>query len=411
MPLKSIAFNLVHSSQRKKRVNKDGTGPVWVCGYQAGRHKYFPTGVRVRADQWDRRRSEVVAHPNANAYNLLISRKMADLRSYQVDLINEHYGEHVSLKEFDERYRATGGQQLSFCSFYELMVKQRREISEATRQTQLNTLNHFRACVGEISFLQLKYDTLHDFHQYLLGEEKELTTIDKYHRHLKTYINLAISKGYIRSGKSPYDDFKYDKGRHRPKDFLRLEELEMLEQMDTGDLTPEQIKARDIFLLMAFTGLRFSDAVSMCPRNLAKTRKGYQYSAIMVKNRRRSKKEINLPIYAFFHFCEEEESRAQRWLKHCIAEYPAKPREPFFRGVTNTKVNEYLKIVAEKAGLDKHLTCHVGRHSFGTNMAVKIPVTLLQKYMSHSKIETTMQYIHMARKIEDTVMERIRWEK
>jgi site-specific recombinase XerD len=79
--------------------------------------------------------------------------------------------------------------------------------------------------------------------------------------------------------------------------------------------------------------------------------------------------------------------------------------------LNNAKVNEEIKVVAEVAGLDKHLTCHVGRHSFGTNMAVKIPVTMLQVYMGHSKIETTMQYVHMSRKIQDDVMEQIRWEK
>ena len=409
--MKAIVFNLIHASQRKKRLNKNGTAPVWVCAYQHGKHKYYPTGVSIMPKQWDSRRLQVINHPNASAYNSLLSRKLSEIRSYHVTLINEGQGVHPSLQLFDERFRITGGQSITFCGFYELRLEQRKELSKATRQSQLNTLNQFKTSVGDIAFRDLNHDAIDNFHQYLLGEEKGLTTIDKYHRHVKTYINQAISKGYISSDANPYNGFKYDKGRARPRDFLRLEELEILEQMDSRLLTAEEMKARDIFLLMAFTGLRFSDAVNVNLRHITKTSKGYFYSAMMIKNRRRIKKQINLPLYAFFFFREEEESRAQRWIKYCIKRYHPRGSEPIFKGLTNAKVNENIKIVAQKAGIDKYLTCHVGRHSFGTNMAVKIPITMLQEYMGHSKIETTMQYVHMSKKIQDDVMERIRWDK
>jgi site-specific recombinase XerD len=414
--MKIIAFRLMHSSERKKRVNKDGTGIIWVYAYQRGtnrktQQKYFSTGVRVKPEYWNKKSCQVIKHPNALAYNSLLSRKMAALMEYQIDMINERRGEHISLNEFYERFTATGGKELSFAAFYQMIAEQRREISESTRQTQLNTLNHWRTAVGEIPFRELNYDTLDAFHQYLLGEEKELTTIDKYHRHVKTYINLAVNKGFIKSELNPYNNFKYDKGKSRPKGFLRLEELELIESMDIKSLSSEQVKARDIFLMMAFTGLRFSDAVCISPQNITKTRKGYHYSALMVKNRRRAKKEINLPLYTFFYFVDEEESRAQRWMKYCLEKYASRPRTALFEGLSNTVVNENIKVVARVAGLDKHLTCHVGRHSFGTNMAVKVPIPSLQGYMGHSKIETTMQYVNMSKKIQDDVMERIRWEK
>ncbi|MCB0652172.1 MAG: site-specific integrase [Saprospiraceae bacterium] len=409
--MKPIRFNLIHSSKRKKKLRKDGTGPVWVCAYQGGKHKYYPTNVVVEPKQWDARHTLIKNHPNATAYNSLLSKRLSELIKYQVDLINEKYGEHVSLKEFDEKFRVTGGKRLSFCEFYEMTVENRKEIGETTRQTQRNTLNHLRLSVGRIPFSELNYNLVDGFHQYLLGEEKGLTTIDKYHRHVKTYINLAINKGYLNPGLNPYDNFNYDRGNAKPKDFLRLEEIELLEQMDLNQLTLEETKARDIFLLMCYTGLRFSDAVAMCPKyHLTETRKGFHYSALMVKNQRRKKKEINLPLYALFHFSGESESRAQRIVKRCMKKYHV-PGKAFFDGLTNTMINENIKVVAHKAGLNKHLTCHVGRHSFGTNMAVRVPVSLLQIYMGHTKIETTMQYIHMSRKIQDDVIEKIRWEK
>jgi site-specific recombinase XerD len=413
--MKSISFRAMHSSERKKRLNKDGNGVVWIYAYQCSesgkpQQKYFPTGIYVSPDQWDKKSRQVKDHPNALAYNSLINRKMSELMEYQVGMVNERHGAHVPLREFHEQFTATGGQKLSFTAFYKMTAQQRKEISSATRQTQLNTLNHWRTAVGEVSFNELDYQVLDAFNQYLLGEEKELTTIDKYHRHVKTYINIAINKGYVKSGINPYSKFKYDKGSTKPRDFLRLEELKLLEEMDTSRITKKQERARDFFLVMAFTGLRFSDAVVMKPKNITKMRKGYYYSAIMVKNKRRKKKEINLPLYAFFYFKDEEESRAQRWMKICLEKYGKNPNKALFEGLTNQDANENIKKVAEVAGVDKHLTCHVGRHSFGTNMAVKVPIPTLQSYMGHDDIETTMHYVQMSKKIQDEVIERIRWE-
>ncbi len=407
---KAIDFSLIHSSQRKKRLNKNGTGPIWVKAYQAGRYKYYSTEVSIKPGDWDAKRCKVIKHPNAIVYTAKINRKLSELESYQIALINERYGDHVSLNDFDERFRLTGGQKLTFTAFYELTVKKRKEITPETRQTQINTLRHLRAAVGEISFGNLRYDTLEAFHQFLLGEEKELTTIDKFHRHVKTYINMAINKGLMLSGNNPYLNFKYDKGRSKPRDFLRLEELEQLENLPASLLTKTQEQSRDVFLIMAYCGVRFSDAVAIMPRHITKTKKGLHYSAIMKKNSRRAKKEISLPVYALFHFIGEPESRAQRWLKYCLKKYSQGAKKPLFLDLSNVKVNEEIKVVAKIAGIDKKLTTHVGRHSFGTNMAAaNVPLPSLQSYMGHSKIETTMNYVHMARKIRDDVMERIKF--
>ncbi len=409
--MKAITFKPIHSSERKKRLSKSGKGPVWICAYQYGKHKYYPTDISISPKQWNRKKGMVINHPTATAYNSHIKKVLSDLESYQMLLVNEAFGEHPSLNTFDKKFRTTGGLQLSFCDFYKERVLHREDISEATRQTQLNTLSYFKTALGDLSFKDLNFNAVYAFHQFLLGKGKSLTTIDKYHRHVKTYINLAISKGFIPSRVNPYGEFKYDKGRSNEKEFLRLDELKAIENMDITALGKEIVKARDIFLLMAYTGLRFSDAVVMSPKHITKVAQGYSYSGVMMKNKRRANKQITLPIHAFFYFEGEAESRAQKWLKYCIDKYSADNNTPFFDKMSNAKVNANLKIVAKHAKVKKHLTCHVGRHSFGTNMAVKVPSHLLQRYMGHSKIETTMRYVHMSLKIQDEVMERIRWEK
>ena len=54
--------------------------------------------------------------------------------------------------------------------------------------------------------------------------------------------------------------------------------------------------------------------------------------------------------------------------------------------------NRRLEIVAEKAGIDKKLSMHIARHSFGNISGDKIPIQMLQKLYRHSSVTTTIMY-------------------
>ena len=54
--------------------------------------------------------------------------------------------------------------------------------------------------------------------------------------------------------------------------------------------------------------------------------------------------------------------------------------------------NRHLKKIAKKVGIDKNLSMHIARHSFGNISGDKIPIQMLQKLYRHSSITTTIQY-------------------
>ena len=58
----------------------------------------------------------------------------------------------------------------------------------------------------------------------------------------------------------------------------------------------------------------------------------------------------------------------------------------------NKKFNLYLEKVAEKAEIDKKLTMHIARHTFGNISGDKIPIQTLLRLYRHSSITTTIQY-------------------
>ena len=55
-------------------------------------------------------------------------------------------------------------------------------------------------------------------------------------------------------------------------------------------------------------------------------------------------------------------------------------------------VNEYLERIAEKTGINKKLSNHISRQSFGNIAGDKINPLMLRKLYRHSRLRTTTGY-------------------
>jgi len=58
-----------------------------------------------------------------------------------------------------------------------------------------------------------------------------------------------------------------------------------------------------------------------------------------------------------------------------------------------TKIlNKFLKRIAEECEIDKNLSNHIARHTFGNIAGDKIHPLMLQKLYRHSDLKTTLTY-------------------
>jgi site-specific recombinase XerD len=63
--------------------------------------------------------------------------------------------------------------------------------------------------------------------------------------------------------------------------------------------------------------------------------------------------------------------------------------------MTNQNTNRILKVIMMLAKIDKNITFHLSRHTFGTNLAVATSDQfLIKELMGHADIKTSMIYIH-----------------
>lgn len=67
-------------------------------------------------------------------------------------------------------------------------------------------------------------------------------------------------------------------------------------------------------------------------------------------------------------------------------------------------MNCYLKEIADVCGINKKLTTHMGRHTFGTTitLANKVSLQNVSKMLGHSSTRMTEHY---ARVLDQTIME------
>ena len=403
--MKKIRFSLVFN--RLNKLNKDGEALIQIRAYQNPRCRYFTTEVYVEPARWDDRRGEIKDHPNDYVLNKRILEKLDMLKAFQIDTINR-----LGFCSLDElSYFVQNQGFATFTEFYESEL-QNGPLTPSSRQAQRNTLNKLKEYRKTIYFRELNYVLIDGFDNYLRRCKLATNTIAKHHKDLKKYINLAIKKDYLDANKNPYRKFKVRREDIKPRIFLSMLEIERLEALVFEGWEEHLELIRDLFLFSCFTGLRFSDLVRLSREHIIEVERGLQLEIQAQKTR----KFLNLPLYNLFRKSGGEPSRPEaiiyKYLEKHRRKYndhPAYDDELFFKGLSNQYVNRELKGIAERARLRKEITAHCGRHTFGTNMATKVKPPVLQEMLQHSKIATTMVYVHLSKKLIDNELDKVKW--
>jgi site-specific recombinase XerD len=62
--------------------------------------------------------------------------------------------------------------------------------------------------------------------------------------------------------------------------------------------------------------------------------------------------------------------------------------------ISNQKINEHLKTLAEKAKINQDLYFHLARHTFATTVTLSngIPLETVSRMLGHSNIQMTQRY-------------------
>ena len=247
---------------------------------------------------------------------------------------------------------------------------------------------------------------LNDYVGYLRDvKEMRNTTIGKQLSFLKWFLRWAFKKGVHQN--NAYDSYKPKlKSTQKKIIFLTWDELNRLREFKIPSNKQALERVRDVFLFQCFTGLRYSDVFNLRRSDI----KGDHIEVTTVKTSDSLIIELNNHSKAILDKYKDVAFEDDKVL-------PV---------ITNQKMNDYLKELAEMAGIDEPirqtyykgneridevtpkyalLGTHAGRRTFICNaLALGIPPQVVMKWTGHSDYKAMKPYIDIADDIKANAM-------
>lgn len=193
--------------------------------------------------------------------------------------------------------------------------------------------------------------------------------------------------------KNPYLQFKIPKAKIR-ETYLELDELVAMRNLlpNFKTFSPRRISLQ-MYLLACFTGLRVSDILDL------------RWSHIDWDKQRINKKQIKTKDLVTIVI--------EPWAKAILLEFSNGKKNigtdklVFENQVTSNTVNLHLKEFAKGAGINKSISFHSSRHTFGTLQILSgTDILTVSKLLGHSDISMTMVYFNDAQKLIDNHAEK-----
>lgn len=368
--MEKVIYNLVFN--RKKQLNSEGKALVQVEAYLNKQKKYFSTKVYVKPFQWDAKRKAVKNHPNMESLNQYLANFIAELEQLELEIV--HTGKEFSLNDLKEKPESG---QTSFSLFMKNEITQ-SNLKPSTLKNHFSTLQVLASFKTDVSFNDLSFNFLCDFEHYMLVNKYHRNTIAKHMKHLKRYINLAINKDLFDLHRYPFRKYKI-KYMESKRTHLTPEELGQLESLNLKGRRTLQ-RTLDMFLFSCYTGLRFSDIVSITRENflIIDDKVWLIYSSI--------KTDVNVRLPLFLLFDGKSLPIYERYKNNpwTLFDMPAS---------SNSNVNKQLRRICKMANIDKKVSFHTARHTNATLLLYNgANITTVQKLLGHKSVRTTEIY-------------------
>ena len=165
------------------------------------------------------------------------------------------------------------------------------------------------------------------------------------------------------------------------KDFLSPEEEK---QLMATHYTGENPEIRNAFIFCLYTGMRFCDVKDLTFGDFDFSNRLLTYEQNKTKGHsKHSKVTLHLTDALLELMGEQPENQKKDTLVFTLP--------------SHTQCLKSLRRWTKRAGIDKHITWHCARHSFGTNMAAitaqkGLSIRVVQDMMGHSSLKYTERY-------------------
>ena len=420
---RNIIFTL--ESRKKDGVLITENVPIRMRVNFASKRIEFTTGYRIDAAKWDADKQRV-KNGCSNKLKQSASEINASLLEYYTEIqsifkrfeVEDVMPTPEQIKEaFNALHKPVSEEpkpkkEALPCDFFQVFddfvedCGRQNNWTDSTFEKFAAVKNHLTNFREGLTFEFFDERGLNDYVGYLRDvKEMRNTTIGKQLSFLKWFLRWAFKKGVHQN--NAYDSYKPKlKSTQKKIIFLTWDELNRLREFKIPSNKQALERVRDVFLFQCFTGLRYSDVFNLRRSDV----KGDHIEVTTLKTSDSLIIELNNHSKAILDKYKDVAFEDDKVL-------PV---------ITNQKMNDYLKELAELAGIDEPvrqtyyrgneridevtpkytlLGTHAGRRTFICNaLALGIPPQVVMKWTGHSDYKAMKPYIDIADDIKANAM-------
>lgn len=330
----------------KHKANKQGITSIKIAVTVNRQVTYMSTGHSIHLDQWDGK--QVINHPNAKLINISIKRDITDTEtrllknslqdiSLSKKVIKGQLAVSRKLKDYAAEVRYDG-------------VRLKRILTFGGEQMMLSEVN---------------VEWLRKFQAWCYKKGLAQNTINTTFKYLGRIIKQAKKEKYITD--NPFDEFDKPKYVQSERIYLVQDELKRMVDLLDKPMNASLFNTLSHFLLGCLTGLRHSDWGRY---------HGIAEDGLVKHTAKKNQKHVVVPV-----------GKTLTRVLRILEDQPA----PF----SNQKCNMYLKSLASMADIQKDITTHSARHTFGCLCAsLGLPESTTAQLMGINA-QTVKVYYHL----------------
>ena len=417
---------------RKNMTKKDGTIPLALRISDNYKTSYKWLGHYVLEKDWDKVAGQAKrTHPNSKKLNNFLMKKLTEANDLYFDSIEES----ITPKQVKQKLKGAGGSK----SFFEVAAERvkrkydrgtfsvaksemsilynleeflnhksslsknlviqginqrRRERVSKSRKSELSftdAINRFKKNKN-LKFRDIDQAFIERYKTFCSAYLNQKTrTISNQLIFIRTLFNVAIKDGIVAQKFYPFagekEKIRISSGN---KIGLTIKEVEKIESLQFEPQTSIWHTHNVWLIAFYFAGIRISDIVKLRWTDFKDNRLYY----VMNKNEKPISLKIPDKANVILNYYKEFREKNGGYIFPFLSGINEKNAEAIFRKTRNaTKLfNKFLKRIAQEANIEKNLSNHIARHSFGNIAGDKIHPLMLQKLYRHSDLKTTLNY-------------------
>jgi site-specific recombinase XerD len=372
---------------KKKVKTIKGTTPIYLRITIDGQR--FETSIhrQINSDNWLAKiGKEKGITEDVKILNAYLDTLRNKIFNYQQEIYRE--GNDLSVETFREKWLGIKEKPVMLVDVFlehnrKMKLLVGKEYAQLTYIRYETTLAHTKKFLlykygkEDMDVKKLDYSFINEFAFWLkaIRNCNQNSTI-KYLSNFKKIVNFCIQSGFIM--RNPFVGFKLVK-KEVVREILSKEDLEKMAAVRFP--TERSGQVRDIFLFCCYTGLAYADIKKLKRSEIVIGVDGERW---IFTSRQKTDTPSKIPLLPA--------------ALEILARYENNPlcinKDLLMPVLSNQKMNDYLKQIADLSGIDKVLTFHIARHTFATTITLSngVPIETVSKMLGHKSLRTTQHY-------------------